>query len=183
MATPVTVYYLEMTDPGQLRPARRPDAEVEVKQARVVCPELNRFLYTAVGGHWYWLDRLSWTYERWRAYLDRPELETWLATVGGTPAGYCELETQPGANIEIAYFGLLPQFLGRGVGGYLLTAAVQRAWQKKAARVWLHTCTLDHPAALANYRARGFRVFDEKVSDRELPARPPGPWPGFVGTA
>jgi GNAT superfamily N-acetyltransferase len=183
MATRVTTYHLEMTDPRDLRPAQRPDAEVEVRQAHVVCPELNRFLYTAVGGGWYWLDRLTWTYERWLAYLNRPELETWLATVAGTPAAYYELEAQPGANVEIAYFGLLPHFTGRGLGAFLLTTAVQRAWQKNAARVWVHTCTLDHPRALANYQARGFRLFKEEVSFRDLPARPPGPWPGHDAAA
>jgi GNAT superfamily N-acetyltransferase len=178
MATQVTTYYLEMTDARQLRPARRPEIDLELKQARIALPELNRFLYTAVGGDWYWIDRLTWDYNRWLAFLDRPELETWLATVSGTPAGYFELETQPGASIEVAYFGLLPQFIGHGLGGYLLTAAVQRAWQLSPARVWLHTCTLDHPRALANYQARGFRLFKEETSFRSLPEQPPGPWPG-----
>jgi GNAT superfamily N-acetyltransferase len=177
MTTSVTIKHLEMTARDQLRPsAPRPD--LDVRRAEVALPELNRFLYTAVGGSWYWLERLSWTYERWLAYLDRPEVETWVGYVAGSPAGYFELEAQAGGNVEIVYFGLLPRFVGRGLGGALLTAAVERAWARGAARVWLHTCDLDHPGALANYLRRGFRVFKEEVKEEELPPRSPGPWPG-----
>jgi GNAT superfamily N-acetyltransferase len=151
---------------------------VRVEQAQIPCPELNRFLYTAVGGDWYWIDRLGWSYTEWLAYLDRPELETWVATVVGTPVGYYELERQPERDVEIAYFGLLPQFIGQGLGGYLLTCAVRRAWEMRAGRVWVHTCTLDGPAALANYQARGFQVFKEEAAEIELPEATPGPWPG-----
>jgi GNAT superfamily N-acetyltransferase len=88
--------------------------------------------------------------------------------VSGTPAGYFELSGEPGSDIEIAYFGLIPQLVGQGLGAYLLTEATRRAWEKKATRVWVHTSSLDHPAALPNYRARGFRLFKEEVSFKEL---------------
>jgi len=178
MRTAVTTYHLEMTDPAALRPARPPRADLEVKQAKVPCPELNRFFYTAVGGDWYWIDRLKWSYERWQTYLDRPELETWLGYSGGTPAGYFELEAQLGSNVEIVYFGILPQFVGQGLGGALLAAAVERAWQMGPTRVWVHTCTLDHPSALGNYLARGFRIFKQETAHEDLPEQTPGPWPG-----
>jgi ribosomal protein S18 acetylase RimI-like enzyme len=178
MSTKVITYYLEMTNPAELQPTIGNPAGLEVIQAQIPCPELNRFFYTAVGGDWYWIDRLPWTYEQWRAYVARPELETWVAYRAGTPAGYFELEMQPAANVEIVYFGVLPQFIGRGIGGRLLTAAIERAWQRKAARVWLHTCSLDHPGALANYRARGFRLFKEEIAFENLPGETPGPWPG-----
>jgi ribosomal protein S18 acetylase RimI-like enzyme len=178
MLQQVTTYYLEMNSPAELRPALSVVADLEIRQASTPSPELNRFLYTAVGGNWYWIDRLGWTYQQWLDYLRRPEIETWVAYVGGTPAGYFELEQQAGGDVELAYFGLLPQFIGRGLGGLLLTRAVERAWQIGARRVWLHTCTLDHPAALAAYRARGFRVYKEETEAKELPAESPGPWPG-----
>ena len=101
-----------------------------------------------------------------------------MAYVSGTPAGYFELDGPPGGDVEIAYFGLLPSFVGRGLGGWLLTAAVERAWRRNPRRVWLHTCSLDHPAALANYRARGFRLVKEEAAWKDLPERTPGPWPG-----
>ena len=121
---------------------------------------------------------MSWSYQQWLDYLDRPELETWVGYVEGTPAGYFELERQPENQVEIAYFGLLPQFIGNGLGGRLLTCSVERAWKMGAARVWVHTCTLDGPAALSNYRARGFRIFKEETHEVDLPEQPPGPWPG-----
>lgn len=169
---------MEMTSPASLRPSGETGSGLTLAQARIVCPELNRFLYTAVGGNWYWTDRLGWTYRQWRDYLDRPELETWVGYVDGVPAGYFELEKQPENHIEIAYFGLLPQFIGRGLGGLLLTRAIERAWQMGAVRVWVHTCTLDGPAALANYQSRGFHVYREETTDVELPDHPPGSWPG-----
>src|SRR4029077_17710504 len=148
----VTTWSLEMRDPAELKPARPPATPVSIERAEVPQPELNRFLYTAVGGEWYWLVWLPWTYERWMAWLDRPEVETWVARCAGSPAGYFELERQDGGDVEIAYFGLLPQYIGQGIGGHLLTSTIQRAWALEGPRrVWVHTCSLDHPSALANY--------------------------------
>ena len=92
--------------------------------------------------------------------------------------GYAELEWQAGGDVEVVYFGILPQFIGQGLGGHLLTAAVERAWQRGAARVWLHTCTLDQPHALAHYQARGFRLYRQETKPEELPPQAVGPWPG-----
>ncbi|HXJ84616.1 MAG TPA: GNAT family N-acetyltransferase [Candidatus Methylomirabilis sp.] len=147
-------------------------------RAEIPCPELNRFLYATVGARWWWYTRLPWNRARWLAYLDRPEVETWIAYVSGSPAGYFELEAQSEGNVEIAYFGLLPAFVGKGMGGELLTAAILRAWDMGAARVWVHTCDLDHPAALSNYQARGLRVFHVERAMEELPDAPLEPWPG-----
>jgi len=175
--TPVTIVHLELIAPDQLRPkAGRP--EWGVVRVPAPLPELNRFFYTAVGGDWYWIDRLGWTYQDWLKYLNRPELHTWLVTVGGVPAGYFELEMQADGNIEIAYFGLLPAVVGEGLGGWALTRAVQECWATGAQRIWMHTCNLDHPAALANYLARGFREFKRETKYEDLPPRPTGPWPG-----
>ena len=178
MRTKVTTYHLEMTDPKDFRPSTKRRDNLEIRRAEIPCPELNRFFYTAVGGNWFWIDKLKWSYDEWRKYVDRAELHTWYAALSGTPVGYFELEGQSNSNVEIAYFGLLPQFVGRGLGGPFLTAAIDRAWQMNAKRVWVHTCSLDHPGALANYQARGFRVFKEVVVEEELPEKTPGPWPG-----
>ena len=174
----VTITSLEMNSRAELRAARSDPAAYRLMRAEVPCPELNRFLYASVGSRWWWFGRLSWDYARWLAYLDREELETWVAYVAGTPAGYFELERQPGAVVELAYFGLLPQFIGKGIGGALLTDAIARAWEMGAQRVWVHTCDLDHPLALANYQKRGFRVFRVEQTVEELPDTPLQPWPG-----
>lgn len=178
MRREITIWSLEMTSSEDFRPSRAAVPGFEVRQARIPSPPLNRFFYTAVGGDWFWIDRLSWTYSQWLAWLDRPELETWIGFLEGTPAGYFELERQHSGNVEIAYFGLLPQFIGRGLGGALLTAAVRRAWETGASRVWVNTCSLDGPAALPAYQARGFRIFREDRLEKDFPDETPGPWPG-----
>jgi GNAT superfamily N-acetyltransferase len=176
--THVTTWYLEMLSREQLRAVGPPGPDVRVERADIPSPELSRFLYTAVGGSWYWIDRLAWDYAQWMAYLDRPAVETLVLHVSGTPAGYVELEIQPEDNVEVAYFGLLPRFIGQRLGGYLLSVGVARAWAQGARRVWVHTCSLDGPRALANYRARGFQVYEETAEQLELPPESPGPWPG-----
>jgi GNAT superfamily N-acetyltransferase len=168
----VTTWSLEMTDRAQLCPAPEPDLEVDLVQARNPSPELGRFLYSAVGGSWYWIDRLAWTDEQWAERLGA--VETWVAYVDGRPAGYYELDPTVAGEVEIAYFGLLPAFIGRGLGGWLLSRAIERAWQLAPRRVWVHTCTLDAPPALRNYQARGMRIFKEETVIQELPAWPPG---------
>ncbi|HEV8617233.1 MAG TPA: GNAT family N-acetyltransferase [Methylomirabilota bacterium] len=174
----VTTTHLEMTDRGQLRAAGPGAASLQITRVEIPLPELNRFLYAAVGADWGWYSKVPWDYARWLAYVDRPELETWIGYVSGTPAGYFELERQDGGNVELTYFGLLPRFIGQGLGGKLLTAAISRAWDMGAARVWVHTCSLDHPKALANYQARGFRVFRVEEKIEELPDEPLEPWTG-----
>jgi ribosomal protein S18 acetylase RimI-like enzyme len=123
-------------------------------------PELFRSLYRDVGAQYRWIDRLPWTDEEWRAHVSRPEIEMYLLTVAGERAGYFELHfSADGQSVEIAYFGLLPAFVGRGLGSALLTSAIRVGRSRGELRVWLHTCTFDHPHALANYQARGFRAF------------------------
>lgn len=175
---PVTTWYLEMRARAQLRPAVVPQPEPLILRAEEPSPALSRFLYTSVGGAWHWRDRLPWTWAQWRDWLDRPEVQTWVLYVRGTPAGYIELEHQPGNDVEIAYFGVAPAFIGRKLGGHLLGVGIARAWDMGAHRVWVHTCSLDHPAALANYRARGLTVYREETVMKEVALTPPGPWPG-----
>ncbi|MET8011686.1 GNAT family N-acetyltransferase [Streptomyces sp. NPDC005271] len=173
MSITVTTWSLEQTSSSDLGPAREPDAAagVTVVRAEVPSPEFSRFLYTAVGSDVSWTDRLEWSRKQWEGYLARPGVETWVAYERGTPAGYIELESQAEGVVEIVYFGLLPAFRGRRIGGHLLTWGIRRAWdlaERRPAlpptkRVWVHTCSKDGPYALDNYRRRGFRVFDVKT--------------------
>jgi len=148
--------WLELTYPEQLRPAAPPRAE-RVEIARVEPPDgtVNRWFYEHVGAAHRWVDHRERTPAEWQARAAR--METWVATVGGERAGYAELR-RVGADVEIAYFGLLPAFQGLGLGGHLLTVALRRALAL-GDRTWLSTCTLDGPHALANYRARGMRPY------------------------
>lgn len=185
MSTAVTTWSLELNAPGELQPAAAPaaDAGVRIVRAEVPSPDFQRFLYTAVGADCSWTDRLPWPPARWREVLERPGNELWVAYERGTPAGYVELAGQDEGAVEIGYFGLLPDFRGRGIGGHLLSYCTQRAWdlgdrwpgRPATARVWVHTCSLDGPYALDNYRRRGFRIFDTVTAVPNLrPRRPLG---------
>ncbi|MFC4337436.1 GNAT family N-acetyltransferase [Salininema proteolyticum] len=161
-----TVWYLEMTAPEELDPAPAPRENVEARRAEIPLGTLNEFFYRAVGGPWKWTDRLVWSPEEWQRRTEAPNVRLWLLYEAGTPAGYCEMEVTPEGGGEIVYFGLLPQFTGRGLGKYFLTECVRRVWdlvdeagEGTKRRVWLHTCTDDSPHAKRNYEARGFRLY------------------------
>jgi len=177
----VTTHYLEMTAPGDFRPRRAARDGVRFTLVSRPMPELNRFFYMTIGGDWFWLQRRPWTLSQWTWWVTRPELETWVLSVDALPAGYVELDRQAGGVIEIAYFGLLPAFTGQRLGAHLLTEGVERAWGTGASRVILNTCNLDHPRALSNYLASGFRAYRTDVRMKELPLEPPGPWDGAFG--
>lgn len=166
----VTRTYLEMRSPRDLRPAARPADQPRLERIGACTGTLFRYLYAEVGRAYHWTDRLSWTDEQVQAHLANPAVSLWLLSSGTTPAGYFELRDHGDRSVEIAYFGLLPDFVGRGWGGHLLTRAAEEAWALGPERVWLHTCTLDHPAALPNYVKRGFRPFREEVYTTLLPA-------------
>jgi GNAT superfamily N-acetyltransferase len=129
--------------------------------SRVLDPALNRDLYARVGERWSWTDKLPWTDDQWAGWSKR--VETWVASVGGRTAGYYELDPGPEGRVEIAIFGLLPGFEGRGLGGWLLTHALRRGFEL-GRRVWVHTCSLDAPGALPNYLARGMRVVERRAA-------------------
>ncbi|MEU9981584.1 GNAT family N-acetyltransferase [Streptomyces sp. NPDC050856] len=185
MSITVTTWSLEQTSPDDLRPAAEPGPDIRIVRAEIPSPEFSRFLYSAVGGDIRWTDRLGLTYARWREILERPGVETWVAYERGTPAGYVELDPQPDGAVEIVYFGLIPAFRGRRIGGHLLSYGAARAWdlaerwpgREPTKRVWLHTCSLDGPHAMDNYLRRGFTLFHTEVTqEQEVPV--PGPWPG-----
>lgn len=175
----VTTWYLEMRAVSQLRAAPPPAAPHRIELVSRPSAPFARFLYTAIGGHHHWFDRLAWSQARWAAHLGREQVHLYTLQLGGAPAGYFELEAQPRGNVQILYLGLMPEQQGQGWGGALLTRAVQLAWQlEESQRVWVHTCTLDSPSALPNYRARGFEVFRQKTEPVELPPLA-GPWSGW----
>ena len=162
-------YLLEMSSPDDLIPSERTTAEFEVKRVEIACPEFNWFLHQAVGAEFRWGGREGWGRREWAAYVNRAALETWVAYVAGTPAGYYELEKEKDGSVRIECLGLLKQFFGQGLDSALLTKAVKRCWQMDANRVWLRTCSHDHPHALQNYLARGFKL----VSETTGPPNPP----------
>jgi GNAT superfamily N-acetyltransferase len=184
----VRTTYLEQHSSDQVRAAREPREPVDIVRVTRPIPEFSRFLYVTVGGDWHWRGRLPWTREQWLTYLSRPLTETWVAYAGGVPAGYLELtgaSTVDSQDVEIAYFGLVPGFLGVGLGGHLLTYGLRKAWTMAdrwpgtppVRRVWVQTCSLDGPAALANYQARGLVVYKTEEAEEDVPETPLGTWP------
>jgi GNAT superfamily N-acetyltransferase len=153
--------YLELRSPEQLRAARddATDPSVAFVHRPAISVPAYRRLYEAVGYRWYWRDRNAWSDDRLATHLARPEISVWECLVDSESAGYFELEKRDDGSVEIAYFGLAEGFIGRGAGKAMLTKAAREAWALGASRVWLHTCTLDSPHALPNYRARGFSPF------------------------
>ena len=165
MARQAVRTYLEMTDPSELAGERTVPPGTTLQCEEACPPSVWRRLYSDVGREYHWIDRLGWTDDEIVRYLADPALELWVLREGGELAGYFELRKEENGDVEIAYFGLLPAFTGRGLGRYLLTSAVERAWARGASRVWLHTSSLDHPSAFPNYLARGFRVWKQEVYD------------------
>ena len=150
--------YLELTDPVQFRPAFSAFPDVTIGRESAATPALYNALYRGVGKDYHWVDRWHWTDAQTAAHLAQHGIHLFVARTGANVTGFYELR-QDGAEVEIAYFGLMPDAIGRGLGKHLLSHAVTDAFGLGARRVWLHTCTLDHPAALPNYQARGFRIF------------------------
>jgi hypothetical protein len=188
----VTTWSLRMSRPAP-RPPRPFPGDVRLDHATGITPEYARFLYGLVGGDWYWTDRLGWTRQQWADELAVPGTELWILYRAGAPAGYVQLQPAAGVDgthVEIRYFGLAAPAIGHGLGGPLLEHGVAAAWSlpgryglPPAARVWVHTCSLDGPAALSNYQARGLVVYAEEISEVTLPANTPGAWAATTGNA
>ncbi len=156
---PETTTYLEMQSPAALQPPRADPALLAVRRLAPEEFELGRRLYRDVGAAYLWIDRLVWSDAQWQDWYRRPGVELWVGESAGVAVGYFELDARTDGSTELAYFGLLPSAIGQGLGGLLLTAAVERAWATGAQRVWVHTSSRDHAGALPNYLARGFRVY------------------------
>lgn len=154
--------YLEMNSPSEFIETTCSNG-LEVKEAEIKEFRLNRYLYCLVGEPWGWTEKLSLSDEQWKEYAEADNLRTWVACYRGSIAGYFELQTDPDFNVEIAFFGLAPGFIGKGFGAYLLSCAIKSAWEKcHARRVWVYTCTSDHPNALGNYQSCGLKIYHKE---------------------
>ncbi|MGH7619984.1 MAG: GNAT family N-acetyltransferase [Gemmatimonadaceae bacterium] len=161
--------YLELRSPAQLRAAHTDDPAVVFTRHDPVTTEHYRHLYRVVGEQWRWKDRTAWSDERLAAHLASPDVSVWECLVSGETAGYFELQRITDGSVEIAYFGLIDAFIGRGLGKVMLTRAAEEAWRLGPTRVWLHTCTLDSVHALPNYKARGFEETKRETYIIQLP--------------
>ena len=161
-----TVTYLQMLSP----PAQQVDAPTSGVRVVHIAPSVEQYLelYRDVGGEYHWVDRLRLATGELKSILNDSRVDVFVLTVDGDTAGFGELDRRKDDEIEVAYFGLMPGYIGRGLGKYFLNQLVQRAWQHNPRRVWLHTCTLDHPAALPNYLKAGFVAYDEETIQQAI---------------
>jgi GNAT superfamily N-acetyltransferase len=179
---PVRTTYLEMLrNEDPVEPEAPAGCSVELWER----PPLDEYraLFRAVGGEWGWTGRLLLSDGELRELLDHPGIEIHRLICGSRPAGFAELDRRVPGEVEIVYFGLAPEFIGRGLGGFLLRWTVQRAWQGRedgvvdgpggpaasTRRVWLHTCEFDHSGAVAVYKKAGFHMFDERTEMEPYP--------------
>ncbi len=159
----VTRTYLEISSRQQLVPGQCPSVPATLERIDPCSVDAWQALYRQIGAPWHWHDRDAWDQSALAAHLARPEIRIFRVTVDlgsewTDDAGFLELEWHGDGSVEIAYIGLDQRVLGRRLGGWLVSEAVRTAFAWGAGRVWLHTCTLDAPAALPNYLARGFSV-------------------------
>jgi GNAT superfamily N-acetyltransferase len=148
------------------RPSPHPPSSVRTALIRAEPPTVSfyRYLYNTVGGDWTWVSRRLMGDQELRRHIADPKVEIYVLYIDGAPAGYGEIDRREGGGVvELAYFGLMPDFIGRGVGRYLLETVVDIAWTGPTQRLWVHTCDLDHPRAIGTYQKAGFQPFDQWV--------------------
>ncbi len=148
------------------RPAPGAPAMSALKLERWRDPDLDRYreLYRAVGTPWLWFSRLVMADADLAAILGSPDVTVHAACRrDGTAVGILELDYRVAGECELSFFGLTPDMTGRGVGGWLMQHALRLAWREGIERVWVHTCTLDHPSALAFYQRHGFTPYARAI--------------------
>jgi GNAT superfamily N-acetyltransferase len=164
---PVRTWYLEMKTPPQV-PA--PEFSFEVNIIRAIRPTIPfyQFLYTQVGKGLSWYNRLLMFEDELLKIIHDDLVEVFVLWVDGVPAGFCELDMRIPGEIELAYFGILPEFRGKGLGPKFLQWTIRHAWSKKPARLWFHTCELDDKAAMPMYLKAGFTQYDERMENQHI---------------
>jgi GNAT superfamily N-acetyltransferase len=166
----VTTHYLEMRAAPALEVGPPPPGCAVVRAA----PDYRfyRYLYDGVGGPWHWYARRVMPRAELTAILADPGVEVFVLWQDGVPAGYTELDRRVAGEVELAYFGLFPEAVGRGLGPWLLRWSIAQAWSPGVHRVWVHTCSLDHPSALSVYLKAGFAKTGESRHKQTILATP-----------
>jgi GNAT superfamily N-acetyltransferase len=163
------ITYLEMLAPPAVAHPAPPQDGLTIVQAVRPTASFYRYLYDTVGEPWLWGDRRKLRPDALRAIVQHPDVEVHVLYAHGVPAGYAELDARDKPEIELIYFGLIPEFIGQKLGPYLLSFAIHAAWRRRPTRFWVHTCSLDHPSALGLYRRVGFQSYKEEVEVADDP--------------
>tara|TARA_B100001027_G_scaffold83344_1_gene57114 strand:+ start:1037 stop:1549 length:513 start_codon:yes stop_codon:yes gene_type:complete len=161
--------YLEITSPGEIKLSSKPKGICKISIKNPPDFQINKFFYKQIGKSYRWIDRLIWDDLKWMNYTKNINLETYIMTDNDELIGFFELLFHPETRkCEIAYFGILDQYIGKKYGGYLLSEALKLGFRKKTKKVWLHTCSLDHKHALNNYLGRGMKIFKSETINIDI---------------
>ena len=157
--------YLEIKSLRELNYKKAPNNKYVVERIFPSDFQLNKFFYKQIGKNHNWNDRLAWDEKKWIAYVSNPNVFTYVLKDKKNIAGFFELIYHiDKVEVEIAYFGLLSDYIDKKLGSYMLSEAIKTSFSFKPKRIWLHTCSLDHKNALKNYLSRGMKIYNvEKI--------------------
>jgi len=156
--------YLEIKSLNQLSEIKKPVGNYSLNQVFPNDFQLNKFFYKQIGKNYQWVDRLIWTDKNWIEYVSSPNLFTFVLKNNDDIAGFFELMYHKDKlETEIAYFGLLKEYFGKKLGGYMLSEVIKKSFSYNVKRVWAHTCSLDHKNALKNYLSRGMKIYNTET--------------------
>tara|TARA_B100001123_G_C14889803_1_gene859394 strand:+ start:53 stop:595 length:543 start_codon:yes stop_codon:yes gene_type:complete len=158
-----TITYLQMKCAPTLPPLPNPSRQYALMKLDNPTVQFYRYLYSGVGHSWLWWERNVMPDKKLESIISDKAVYIFALYIGGQPGGYFELDYRNEPEMELAYFGLFPEFIGKGFGAYLLKAAILEAWSNNLSRFWVHTCNLDHPNALRLYQRFGFEVYNQEV--------------------
>ena len=158
--------YLEIKSLNQLSEVKKPGDNYSLNQVFPNDFQLNKFFYKQIGKNYQWFDRLIWTDKNWIEYVSNSNLFTFVLKDNEEIAGFFELiRHRNRSETEIAYFGLLKEYFGKKLGGYMLSEAIKKSFSFNVKRVWAHTCSLDHKNALKNYLSRGMKIYNIETAN------------------
>jgi len=156
--------YLEIKSLNQLSEIKKPNNKYFLKKVNPSDFILNKFFYKQIGKKYQWIDRLNWSDKNWIDYMSNLNLSTYVLKYNDDLAGFFELIYHKNKlEIEIAYFGILEEYFGKKLGGYMLSEAIKKSFNYNINRVWVHTCSLDHKHALNNYLSRGMKIYNRET--------------------
>ena len=159
--------YLEIKSPDDLNEVLAPNSDYSLNLVDKKDFQLNKFFYKQIGKNYQWTDRLIWTNQNWISYTSKKNLSTFVLNNNENIVGYFELIFyKDKKEVEIAYFGILEEYFGKKLGGFLLSEAIKQSFLLDIKRIWVHTCSLDHKNALQNYLSRGMKIFKSEIIKR-----------------
>ena len=156
--------YLEIYSLKDLKEGKKPSEDYSLSLIDPINFQLNKYFYKNIGKNHKWVDRLTWSEEKWINYVSNKNVRSYMFKFKDDLVGFFEIIIHPEKNeIEIAYFGILEEYQNKKLGSYLLSEAIKKSFENKVNRVWVHTCSLDHKNALSNYISRGMKIFKTEI--------------------